>query len=232
MWRRKHFNTLCFPRVGFSGRHGIVGVALLVACVAACTGTDTGHSHPGMPGASSAVADDPPTGFATLVLAPSDPLPTSTDPDAPRPTGTVWYRVGSGQSTPDVAFEWYVRAHHLPPHRAFRVELTVDDRATYSVGSAHTDESGTLTTHGTLARFADQFCVGEPATPQSVAGTHVVVVSVKSDGSGAGAAGYGGPLTDPTRTLPCGGNGDGVFEYWLIGTDPIQVGAPAAPASR
>jgi hypothetical protein len=110
--------------------------------------------------------------------------------------------------------------------------MTVDDRATYSVGSGRTDENGTLTTHGTLERFADQFCVGEAATPQPIAGSHVLAIGVKTDGSGPGAAGYGGPLTDPTRALPCGGNGDGVFEYWLVGADPIQVGGSARPASR
>lgn len=68
--------------------------------------------------------------------------------------------------------------------------------------------------------------------PQPISGHHTVAVSVKSDGSGAGAAGAGGPLTDPTRTLPCGGNGDGVFEYWLAGTDPIQIGDPVSPAAH
>jgi len=223
---------LSTPRIGFCACHGIVWVALVLASVAACAGTDTGHGRPGSPGTSSAVADDPPPGFATLVLAPSDSRPGSSDRAAPAPTGTVWYRVGPQQSTLDPVLEWYVRADHLAPHRVFRIELTVDDRATYSVGSARADDAGMLTTHGTLVRFADQVCVGEPAAPQSIAGSHVVVVSVKSDGSGAGAAGYSGPLTDPTRALPCGGNGDGVFEYWLVGSDPIQLGGTATKTVR
>jgi pSer/pThr/pTyr-binding forkhead associated (FHA) protein len=114
---------------------------------------------------------------------------------------------------------------------AFRVEITVDDHASYSVGSARADDNGVLTAHGALARFADQFCVGDPAPPQSISGNHVVAISVKSDGSGAGAAGRGGPLTDPTRALPCGGNGDNVFEYWLTTGDPIQLGDSAAAAA-
>ena len=122
-----------------------------------------------------------------------------------------------------------MRAHGLPPRLAFRIELTVDDHASYSVGSARADDNGALAAHGALTRFADQFCVGDPAPPQSVSGNHVVAVSVKSDGSGAGAAGRGGPLTDPTRALPCGGNGDNVFEYWLTSTRPIQIGDGAGP---
>ena len=163
------------------------------------------------------------------MLAPADPLPASANPATP-PGGTVWYHVGKGESSPDPAFEWYVHAHGLPARIAFRIELTVDDHASYSVGSARADDTGALTAHGALARFADQFCVGDPAPPQPVSGNHVVVVSLKSDGSGAGAAGRGGPLTDPTRALPCGGNGDNVFEYWLATADPIQIGAGAAAA--
>jgi hypothetical protein len=165
------------------------------------------------------------------VLTPADPLPASANPATP-PAGTVWYKRGSRESSPDAAFEWYVRARGLPARLAFRIELTVDDGASYSVGSARTDDSGILTAHGMLGRFADQFCVGDPANPQSVSGDHTVAVRIKTDGSGAGAAGHGGPLTDPTRALPCGGNGDNVFEYWLVGANPIQLGDPAATASH
>lgn len=221
----------CSLRVGFCARHGIVGVALICASVVACNGADSGQGRPASPPASGAVADDPPTGFATLVLTPASPLPASANPATP-PAGTVWYRVGTEESSPDPAFEWYVRVHGLQPRLAFRVELTVDDHASYSVGSAHADDNGVLTAHGALARFADQFCVGDPAPPQSISGTHIVAVSVKSDGSGAGTAGRGGPLTDPTQALPCGGNGDNVFEYWLITGDPIQIGDSAAAAAH
>ena len=202
-------------------------MALIFASVVACNDADSGHGRPGSPSAGVAAADDPPPGFATLVLTPADPLPASANPAVP-PAGTVWYKRGSGQSSPDPAFEWYVRARGLPARLAFRVELTIDNDASYSVGSAHSDDSGNLTAHGMLGRFADQFCVGDPASPQSVSGDHVVEIRIKTDGSGAGAAGHGGPLTDPTRALPCGGNGDNVFEYWLVGANPIQLGQPAA----
>jgi hypothetical protein len=194
-------------------RHCIVAATVAVAAFLACSGTDTSRSHPAPPGATNAVTDDPPSGFATLVLTPADPLPSSGQPGADTPTGTVWYHIGGPAVARTGPLDWYARAHHLLPDRIYRVEMTVDDRATYSVGRARSDDNGTFTVHGTLSRFGDQYCVADPATPQPVTGGHLIGISVKRDGSGAGAATQGGPLTDPTRALPRGGNGDGVFDY-------------------
>jgi hypothetical protein len=140
----------------------------------------------------------------------------------------VWYHFGGPAGAPTGPLDWYVRAHHLLPDRIYRVEMTVDDHATYSVGRARSDDNGTFTVHGTLSRFADQFCVGDPAIPQPVSGEHLIGINVKRDGSGAGATTDGGPLTDPTRELPCGGNGDGVFDYWLVAPNVICIGPAQA----
>jgi hypothetical protein len=224
LWRRNHLNTLDSPRIGLSRRHCLVAATVVVAAFLACSGSDTGHSQPVLPGVTNAVADDPPSGFATLVLTPADPLPSLAQPGANAPIGTVWYHVGGPAVAPTGPLDWYVRAHHLLPDRIYRVEMTVDGHATYSVGRARSDDNGTFTVHGTLSRFADQYCVGDPAAPQPVSGEHQIGISVKRDGSGAGAAAGGALLTDPTRALPCGGNGDGVFDYWLVAPNVIRIG--------
>jgi hypothetical protein len=126
---------------------------------------------------------------------------------------------------PSRVFEWYVQAQHLAPNLVFRVEITVDGHNVFSVGSARANRTGVLVAHGVLPRFADQYCVGTaPTPPLPLNGLHQVSVGVKRDGSGAGSASAAGPLTDPGRMLPCGGNGDGNFEYWLASPAPVGVG--------
>jgi hypothetical protein len=127
------------------------------------------------------------------------------------------------------SLEWYVRAQHLLPGRAYRVDLTVDGRDIYSVGHGRADGAGILTAHGVLVRFTDQYCISTPTEAQPLAGAHQIAFAVKSDGAGSGAASAGSPLTDPARELPCDGNGDGNFEYWLVTPRPILLGPAAAP---
>jgi hypothetical protein len=166
-----------------------------------------------------------------LMLAPVDPSPVSASTGADRPSGAFWYRLVTAPGEASKHLEWFVRAQHLQPGRAFRVELSVDDAASYSVGSAHADPSGAITTHGVLSRFSDQFCVGQRAVPRPIAGAHSIGVSIKSDGSNISAS-LGPSVTDPTRSLPCNGNGDGIFEYWLTARTPFQLGEPATDAAR
>jgi hypothetical protein len=94
------------------------------------------------------------------------------------------------------------------------VEFAIDNRATYAAGNARTDESGVFAAHGKLGEFADQYCVGNPAIPIPLAGKHDLGISLKADGSGNGGGPAGG-LIGPERSLPCDGNGDGIFDYWL-----------------
>jgi hypothetical protein len=221
------------PRTGLLRRHALAVLTLTALGLAACTGTDVGQGRPGSPGNSPTVADDPPSGFATLVLAPADPRPPTSGEGQNGPIGTVWYRTQAAGTSSDVWFEWYVRAQRLHAGLIYRIEVTVDDRATYAIGSARSDDNGMLAAHGTLTQFADQYCVGDPSPPEPVAGAHALRVSVKRDGSGSGPAGFGGALTDPTRALPCRGNGDGVFDYWLVSHDVFHIGlAPQAAGPR
>jgi hypothetical protein len=165
-----------------------------------------------------------------LMLAPANPPPTTSGTGAGAPTGSFWYKMVTASEQGGPSFEWFVRAQHLTPKRAFRVEFAVDDRASYAVGSARADRFGVLAAHGTLSRFADQYCVGEPAEALPISGRHVVAVSVKADGARNGGA-SGGVLTDPERSLGCDGNGDGVFEYWLISRGAIDLkGQPTEAA--
>jgi hypothetical protein len=125
-------------------------------------------------------------------------------------------------------FEWYVRAQRLASHRAYRVEFAVDNRATFAVGNARTDEAGVLAAHGKLGEFEDQYCVGTPALPIPIAGKHTVAVGVKADGSGNGGGPSGGVI-GPERSLPCDGNGDGVFDYWLTAPNLLRLNGLPTP---
>ncbi len=219
------------PRTGLLRHHSILAVTAAALGLTACTGSDAGQ-RPGSPSSTSAVPDDPPPGFATLVLAPADPRPPTRGEGQNAPTGAVWYRAQAAGASSEVWFEWYVRAQRLHADLIYRIEATVDDRATYAIGSARSDDNGMLTAHGNLTRFADQYCVGEPVPPQPVAGPHTIRISVKRDGSGSGPAGFGGALTDPSRALPCRGNGDGVFDYWLVSPDVLRIGGAPQPSIR
>lgn len=184
-------------------------------------------NRPGSSGYASIVPDSPPPGFAMLMLAPAQPAPASAGTGASAPAGSFWYLMTTPPGEASPTLEWFVRAQHLVPNRAFRVELSVDGRSTYAVGSARADASGVLAAHGSLSRFADQYCVGQPSTPVALTGKHAVGVSIKADGSRPGD-GSGGDVMDPGRSLPCAGNGDGAFEYWLTGKSVIHLGGQAA----
>jgi hypothetical protein len=170
--------------------------------------------------------DEPPPGFATVMLVTTVSPPSGSRVAADTPAGRVWYRLASAvpPRTSTLSLEWYVQAVHLQPGRAYRIDVTVDGHSIYSVGNGRADASGKMTAHGILPRFADQYCVSTPTVPQSLAGQHALSVAVKSDGAGTGSASAGSPLTDPGREFPCDGNGDGQFDYWL-GTDhPFTIG--------
>jgi hypothetical protein len=213
-------------------RWAAIGLGCL-STVAACRGSDEEGSADAaalsravpvvMPSADQLV------GFTRVPLVLTQPPPSASGTGADAPKGELWYRVGPSASSGDRSFEWYVHATHLLPTRAYRVDLTVDDNNLYSIGSGATDAGGSLTSHGTAdGRFADEYCVGAPTTPLPVIGRHILALTVKSDGSGSGNATTAGALTDPGRSYPCHGNGDGVFDYWLTVRAPIKIGARSA----
>src|SRR5579862_6453814 len=221
--RRPQLKIVLTSRIARVDRVALYAMFIAAPVLAYCTDSNVTPGRPAVPGMSSAAPDVPPPGFAMLMLAPTDPPPPLGGVGRDAPSGTIWYRTVTVPGGADATFEWYVRAQHLTPNRAFRIELSVDDRATYSVGSGRADQNGALTAHGVLDRFADEYCVGQPAVPLPVAGRHVLGVSVKADGSRAGGATSGGSLTDPERSLPCAGNGDGAFDYWLTSLDMIRL---------
>ena len=143
---------------------------------------------------------------------------------APRRPARCGRAINAGSAGYAATFEWYVRAQHLRSNWVYRIELVVDTNVVYSVGSARTDASGTLTNHGALTRLADHFCVGMPATPEPYAARMVLGIKVKSDGSGSGPVTASGPFIGHGQTLPCGGNGDSNFDYWLVSRQTFSAG--------
>jgi hypothetical protein len=175
--------------------------------------------------------DDQLAGFAQVPLVPAYPAASASGTGPHAPAGSLWYRVSpSATDAQASALEWYVHATNLQPTRAYRFDFVVDGTDTYSVGSGRSDAAGSMTSHGTATRFADDYCVSTVTGPQAIAGRHTLAFTLKSDGSGSGpASAPSGPFTEPGRTFPCHGNGDGLFENWLVTQPPITIrtGSPA-----
>jgi len=209
---------------------GAAALAYAIGLVA-CTGRDLARAHDtplaGPDPIVAVPADEQLAGFAKIPLVPSYPPAAASGTGVNAPTGTLWYRLTS--SAPErqgPAFEWYVHATKLQPTRAYRFDLTVDGNSYYSVGAARTDSTGTLVSHGTATRFADEYCVSTVTGPQPIAGQHRIGLVLKNDGSGSGpASAPAGPFTDPGRSFPCHGNGDGLFDAWLQTRSSIIVEA-------
>jgi hypothetical protein len=140
------------------------------------------------------------------------------------PTGSVWYRViDAGATDYSATLEWYLRADHLRRNWVYRIELAVDSQLVYSIGSARTDGNGSMSNHGAITRLADRYCVAAPAPPQPFTTKLSIGLLVKSDGSGNGRVTARGPSIGHLP-LPCGGNGDDNFDYWLVSSGPLAIG--------
>jgi hypothetical protein len=167
---------------------------------------------------ATAVPATPPAGFASLDLLPA-PEVNGGDPDA-SPVGSFWYRFGDG------GLEWFVRAQHLESGLAYRVELTVNNSARYSVASLRADAAGALVGHGSLPAFVNQTCVSVDADrSQPFSADEQMGVAIKTDGAPS-SGGQGVSPTSPEQTLPCSGNGDGRWVYVLLGRHDVPLGAP------
>jgi len=131
-------------------------------------------------------------------------------------TGTFAYMVVDG------AIDWYVFANNLAPTKAYRVVLTAADGKEYAVASRRSDDTGALGAHGVETALMNRQCVGaEDPSRRTLESARTLQVSLKTDGSASGAS--SNDLLGSRSALPCGGNGDGKFEYVLRSADPIAV---------
>ena len=150
------------------------------------------------------------TGYNTIPLGATDARTQNA------PAGTFSYLVVDG------AIDWYVFATDLVPARAYRVVLTSADGKEYAVASRRSDGSGTLGAHGVETALMNRQCVGaEDPSRRSLESARTLRVALKSDGSANGAS--TNDLLGSRSALPCGGNGDGNFDYVLRSEDSVPV---------
>ena len=178
--------------------------ALLSLAVAACGGGD----DPQVAKTVTIVPDL--TGYSTIQLG------ASSSGTRGMPAGTFSYLVVDG------AIDWYVFATHLRPGRAYRILLTAADGEEYAVASRRSGTDGSLGAHGVETALINRQCVGaEDPSRRPLESARSLRVSVKSDGSARGAS--GNDLLGSRGALPCGGNGDGNFEYVLQSADSVLL---------
>jgi hypothetical protein len=177
-------------------------VALVLLAAAACVGGD----EPQVAKTVTIVPDL--TGYSTIRLDASSTRTRNA------PAGTFSYLVVDG------AIDWYVFATQLRPGRAYRILLTADDGKEYAVASRRSGSDGSLGAHGVETALMNRQCVGaEDPSRRPLESVRSLRVAVKSDGSARGAT--GNDLVGARSALPCGGNGDGVFDYVLQSTDSV-----------
>jgi hypothetical protein len=182
---------------------GAAAIAL-VAVLAACTGGD----DPLVAKTVTLVPDL--TGYNTV------PLTAASKDPRDAPAGTFNYLIV------DHAIDWYVFATNLQPDRAYRVLLTAADGKEYAVASRRTAADGTLGAHGVETALMNRQCVGsEDPSRRTLESARSLRISVKSDGSSRGAT--GNDMLGSRSAMPCGGNGDGVFEYVLTSADSVML---------
>jgi hypothetical protein len=150
------------------------------------------------------------TGYNTISLAAWDGRAQ------PTPSGTFRYLVVDG------AIDWYLFASNLGPERAYRVVITAADGKEYAIASRRSDASGTLGVHGVETALMNRQCVGaEDPSRRTLESAHTLRVALKGDGSPRGAS--ANDLLGSRSALPCGGNGDGKFEYVLQSQAVVPV---------
>jgi len=153
------------------------------------------------------------TGYNTILLAASDGRGQQ------GPSGTFSYVIFNG------AIDWYVFASNLVPARAYRVVLTAADGKEYAVASRRADGNGVLGAHGVETALMNRQCVGaEDPSRRTLESARTLRIALKNDGSASGAS--NNDLLGSRTALPCGGNGDGKFDYVLESQDSVPVVAP------
>jgi hypothetical protein len=177
---------------------------LLSLVAAACSGGDNVQR----PQTVTIVPDL--TGYNTIPLAGADAHERSAA------TGTFSYVMVDG------AMSWYLFATNLAPERAYRVVLTDADGEEYAVASRRAGTDGSLGAHGVETVLMNRQCVGsEDPSRRALQSIRWLSIALKSDGSARGAS--GNDLLGSRSALPCGGNGDGVFDYVLRSVDSVQL---------
>ena len=122
----------------------------------------------------------------------------------------------------DGAIDWYLFASDLLPARAYRVVLTAADGKEYAVASRRSDGIGTLGAHGVETALMNRQCVGaEDPSRRTLESARTLRVALKSDGSASGSS--SNDMLGSRSALPCGGNGDGNFDYVLESDDSVPV---------
>ena len=150
------------------------------------------------------------TGYTTI------PLGALKASGASSPSGTFSYLMVDG------AIDWYLFAAHLAPARAYRIVLTAADDKEYAIASRRSDGDGALGAHGVETTLANRQCVGaEDPSRRPIESARTLGIALKSDGSARGAS--GNDLLGSRSALPCGGNGDGIFDYVLQSAEPVAV---------
>ena len=179
-------------------------IALLSVAVASC------RNDSNVQGPQNVTIVPDLTGYNTVPLAAAEVERTET------PSGTFRYMVVDG------AIDWYLFASNLAPARAYRVVLTAADGKEYAIASRRSDPTGTLGMHGVETTLRNRQCVGaEDPSQRSLESARTLRVSLKGDGSARGAS--SNDLLGSRSALPCGGNGDGKFEYVLQSGEPVSV---------
>ena len=150
------------------------------------------------------------TGYNTIQLNAAD----AGTPGAPG--GTFSYVVVDG------AISWYMFASRLSPAHAYRVILTAPDGKEYAVASHQSGDDGSFGAHGVETTLMNRQCVGsEDPSRRTLESVRSLRVALKNDGSARGAS--GNDLLGSRSALPCGGNGDGNFDYVLRSADPVSL---------
>ena len=150
------------------------------------------------------------TGYNSISLA------ASHKGGQPAPSGTFRWVVVEG------AIDWYVFASNLVPTRAYRVVLTAADGNEYAIASRRADANGALGAHGVETALMNRQCVGaEDPSRRTLESARTLHVALKSDGSASGTS--SNDLLGSRSALPCGGNGDGNFDYVLKSEGSVEV---------
>jgi hypothetical protein len=125
--------------------------------------------------------------------------------------GTVWYHPR------DSVFAFKLRATGLEPRLRYRLVFSVDEQPFIITGRA-ADSTGALVIDTTLTQFAEGLCAGDSwDPPRPLAGDHAIKIWVQRDGTPtSGTLPVTNPAARPGASLPCRGNGDGVFSYALL----------------
>lgn len=152
-----------------------------------------------------------PGGVRRITLATKDSAFHIVPPSRGGAEGSVWY-------TPsDSVFTFQLRATGLTPGVRYRLVLAVNEEP-FAITTRAADPRGTMSIDTTLTEFAEGTCVGDAWDPPlPLAGEHAIKFWLQRDGTPAsGTLPATLPRARPGASLPCHGNGDGVFTYALL----------------